>query len=886
MNSLGREEAAREFLNEAEFFKDIDASLDIFCEESEQEVGRNHQLPTFESFNCKLDDQLELAWEVEEEIGPQVTHIESFGTRPPSPMPTKNPQKDTIATLNISSIKTKASIPPRTAFPGRPPTYLGKQMLSNELLSLDFLSTFFGCYWRNRNNNICGFPYVVKMNQQMDYQSFLYQQKQVGVKDIEETQASVKIAFTVKRHYDSAKLCLVARMCSLNLLPIDDHLLIGEIVSRLKMLDPSSPTPVIALSEGHFGNYATVETVKGGKKIDQHKSNSSCTNNPAITDNSLSTYIAHLSPRSWKYVTEGSNVQKKEKWTYKPITNIIDARNLSENRHVLQVRLYNQINDTNGGTYQCLGVIRSPAFLLGSKRSLCRRMRNTTTLEKKRELSACSSAPSDGGAIGLGRKNKQKNKKRCLQMITPGTAAQQKQQDTFLPEDKLVLPSETGLKKKKKLATMTFSSSTSTGSKTVEKEEEKETEVEDAVTAVEVIDKEAEVVVKEVVKQVVKEEVKEEMEKEEGREVGKDEANIKLSKNKILEQEKSSKSGSDNSVYLVYALQDEGKEGQKISNSSTGSIILHQSIPEKIKCCTNNDNKLFNPKPALQNSRLVSMFTKEKVEEKFRLLNANVPSSFRSRIHDFFGITIIVLLTTVALLISGSTLPIAEICGNSNQSVCKDAGSTNCVRFWCCPGDPYHAYQSEKKIDKYDARASGCREINHNMSISPVMKEVYDSMNCHKTSFQFNSYCQTLQGTSQTPDLTCKTQQRTYGCNCEFHYGGYCKKSLRITGKNVLLLDAVYWPFLLALFLLFFVVFIFPYIWWEIYTKYKRKKRYARTHRLLIDWKSRIEIHYNPPISTCCYKRLFFWIQNIQKRDKDGELYFIFKRSIAEDQSS
>ena len=33
-------------------------------------------------------------------------------------------------------------------------------MLSGHLDQLTFVTPFFGCYWRNRNDNICGFPYM------------------------------------------------------------------------------------------------------------------------------------------------------------------------------------------------------------------------------------------------------------------------------------------------------------------------------------------------------------------------------------------------------------------------------------------------------------------------------------------------------------------------------------------------------------------------------------------------------------------------------------------------------------------------------------------------------------------------------------------------------
>jgi len=142
--------------------------------------------------------------------------------------------------------------------------HLSRKLLSGHLNQLEFITPFFGCYWRNRNDNICGFPYMrvapfatpqstapsclkneqdsekveepedsedslalkhlkLQLEQQyLDYQTWLMEQKNAGVevfKDSDEHHAKVHVSFTLGSEiYSNMKpsnIKIVARLCSL-----------------------------------------------------------------------------------------------------------------------------------------------------------------------------------------------------------------------------------------------------------------------------------------------------------------------------------------------------------------------------------------------------------------------------------------------------------------------------------------------------------------------------------------------------------------------------------------------------------------------------------------------------------------------------------------------
>ena len=208
----------------------------------------------------------------------------------------------------------------------------------------------------------------------MDYQSWLQMQKEASRADADvfkiakECLTSVDLSFTLDKSYNPSHVCVVARMCPLSELPANDSALVGQRVGREPMLE-ASPSPVIAFSE---------EKDLKPAKVDRQGHR---------------THVVRLSPlqHRWKYKYSGSNIQRKETWTHHPITNLEDAKEMAGNRAVLQVMVFAReqaggtgsngsahvrfIEDGDnscGDSYMCLGVLRSPAFVVGSKRSLRR----------------------------------------------------------------------------------------------------------------------------------------------------------------------------------------------------------------------------------------------------------------------------------------------------------------------------------------------------------------------------------------------------------------------------------------------------------------------------------------------------------------------------------
>jgi hypothetical protein len=178
---------------------------------------------------------------------------------------------------------------------------------------------------------------------------------------------------------------VVARMICLTDLPASDAAIIGKSFTK-EDIQSASSTPIIA----------SVENIQ------------SCQHS-----NSCNMYTISLSPRSWKYAAKGSRLQKKENWTFKPITNRLQAAQFAAGVVVLfQTIVYlrdtsmsgsSSSNNNNNSQYLCLGAIRSPGFIIGSTRHL-RRIADGPQINKK------SSAGPKKKRLSSGNYERQNNK--------------------------------------------------------------------------------------------------------------------------------------------------------------------------------------------------------------------------------------------------------------------------------------------------------------------------------------------------------------------------------------------------------------------------------------------------------------------------------------------
>lgn len=268
---------------------------------------------------------------------------------------------------------------------------LGHEIVPQALLALDFESTFFGCYWRNRNNNVCGFPRIGSVvANTMDYQTWQHEQK--GTKDGGPTgnHDAVRIAIQLNRtKYNPTQISVVARMSCLTDLPSSDAHLLNLVLTEKEIFassacseDAAAPAAAAAAAATNNPVIASMEDISACQHVDAPNS-----------------FTVALCPRSWKYAAKGSRLSRKENWTFKPITNKLQAATFASGVVVLfQVLVYAK---ESSDQYRCVGVVRSSGFIVGSTRHL-RRIAGTESKNNKRDK------VSGGNGTPRGKKKKKK----------------------------------------------------------------------------------------------------------------------------------------------------------------------------------------------------------------------------------------------------------------------------------------------------------------------------------------------------------------------------------------------------------------------------------------------------------------------------------------------
>jgi hypothetical protein len=249
-------------------------------------------------------------------------------------------------------------------------------------------------------------------------------------------------------------------MVCLTDLPSSDAALVGQLFTK-EMIANASTTPIIA----------SIEDISSFRHANASSDNS---DNSDHSDNSgANAFTVALSPRSWKYGTlvlfeqstavclcvffyfyfghsfviccfvlvslcwtfnnnnpkkktaaKGSRLPKKENWTFKPITNRLQAATFAAGVVVLfQVIVYARATPTSGGSgsssgssdqYLCLGAIRSPGFIVGSTRHLRRIAGNeshatstkTSATKATKKKSATTTAQKKRSSSGTGTSTK------------------------------------------------------------------------------------------------------------------------------------------------------------------------------------------------------------------------------------------------------------------------------------------------------------------------------------------------------------------------------------------------------------------------------------------------------------------------------------------------
>ena len=310
---------------------------------------------------------------------------------------------------------TKAGLPPPPpAIPAPRNQALLKSCQPN--FDVRFLTNFFGCYWRNRNQNLLGFPFV--RGQTVDYAEYSKQD------DFDNDPASsnsngdrVRLVVRLPAGYDKARISLTARITPVSAIEPNESLL-GRIVrlSELEQIlssqsnNPKDGEIIVNLLSGSRGTAtalveATAASVShcsspsdsplegevndlvpsaaavaadgrggGGGGGGDSGGGNMVMNDVASIHNANNTalgYIVALKPKwTWKYGGPGGRQRGKEKWTHTPVLDLAQAKS-QDSMASLHVLVFSQ-DEKNPDQALCVSSLYSPSFFVGSTRHLRR----------------------------------------------------------------------------------------------------------------------------------------------------------------------------------------------------------------------------------------------------------------------------------------------------------------------------------------------------------------------------------------------------------------------------------------------------------------------------------------------------------------------------------
>ena len=289
-----------------------------------------------------------------------------------------------------SIIHSPALPPPPSSPSSSSPPSSSSSSQSNHLLKcckdgfdINFTTKFFGCYWRNRNQNLLGFPFVKGMT--CDYGEFFQS------KDFVPDQASsnshgdcVNISVRLPVGYERSRISLVARIIPVSEIHRDASL-VGTTVNASEMQNMLGKA---GSKDGDIIFHTNYDKVDRAPILNEAKREfpgelpeSTRSSNTCAPANILSSemhshnpeYIAFLKPRwTWKYTGSGGRQRHKEMWTQAPVTDLEIAKTMDSMVTLQVLMLAIESSEESCTKATCISSICSPGFFVGSTRHLRR----------------------------------------------------------------------------------------------------------------------------------------------------------------------------------------------------------------------------------------------------------------------------------------------------------------------------------------------------------------------------------------------------------------------------------------------------------------------------------------------------------------------------------
>ena len=301
-------------------------------------------------------------------------------------------------------------------------------------VQVDILSPTFGCYWRNRNNNLCGFPSIIQSEQQQQQQEQQEQQEQQGNPGNENglsqkqeyafvagkrLKVEMEMIATAKREAaasssSSSSLITqpkiqikVQKRSLLVTFPAESAGLRLKVKFPAAVFGGSTTNPTnantlpqrlilvvdiisVTLPETEDANQVTQATYTS-----QHLHSLQGSSIVATKDiqwqalcqgmDGAVEMVVRLMPKTWKYNGPVTKMHGKEKMTYRPVDSKEKVSSYLE-KCLLCCRVSTFLRKEIGDVYECLSVVRSKGFVVGSTRQL--RRSQTAALEKEQEHAA------------------------------------------------------------------------------------------------------------------------------------------------------------------------------------------------------------------------------------------------------------------------------------------------------------------------------------------------------------------------------------------------------------------------------------------------------------------------------------------------------------------
>ena len=325
----------------------------------------------------------------------------SFGFSTPPSIPSSTPIECILHGNNVSIQKKIVRSPSANS---QQKVYVLKNDLNNNCnpsITFHPSTTFFGCYWRNRHKNLCGFPSTISG---VDYSTWIQNaelrkkhsktnsntnksrkksyrsQPNIPKRVSSEVNSVVRMCVTIPSFANYTHVVLVGSVLALKNLPETDAQLIGTKISKKQITETNK--------------HAVFQNISMNAMPFANNNNNSSTMGTGNTDDANKTYDANSTNKNafvvetdlvsskWT-ITEhmgNMNAQTKIDMLHKPITSTQMATTSTKLKKYLvtfrvlvlatTAELPLSLPFTDQHEYHVVAAVRSPRFVIGSTQSL------------------------------------------------------------------------------------------------------------------------------------------------------------------------------------------------------------------------------------------------------------------------------------------------------------------------------------------------------------------------------------------------------------------------------------------------------------------------------------------------------------------------------------